>query len=678
MHDKYRTVMNFRKILIANRGEIAVRIMRTCRKMGIATVGVYSDFDVNACHTRTADESVRLESSSVADCYLNIEAILNAAKRSGVQAIHPGYGFLSENAAFAEACRDAGIVFIGPSPESMRAMGDKSVARRLAAAAGLPVISGYDGSIQDPAHLRKRALEIGLPVMVKAAAGGGGKGMRVVRDAKHLDEAIEAAAREATRAFGDSRLLIEKHLDRARHIEVQIIGDQDGRILHLFDRECSLQRRHQKVIEEGPAPFLSSNLRLQMCEMAVALGRSIGYYGAGTVEFLVTPEDECFFIEVNARLQVEHPVTEMVTGLDLVKLQIEIAEGRPLPLSQLEIIASGHSVEARLYAEDPTRDFLPAIGTVKVWSVPENIEGLRIDTAIGTGTEVGIHYDPLLAKVIVHAEDRAQALGKLAWALRRSFIHGLSTNREFLIRLAENRSIREGGVATSFIADHLGELTPGLDRDFTERATAAVALYLRDAWSADNPAIARLPYSYRNNPYRRPSVTLDVARERIEVTWEHAVKDQTLARGDVQTRIFVSGRELSVVVCERSAERIRLEIDGTQYAFSVQRDGETFFVDHPSGSVAVVKLARHPVPERETDLESANAPMPGQVLKILVEPGQHVEVGETLVILEAMKMEQAIRASIRGIVEEVMVRPREIVSPGDILVRISATEKDRE
>ncbi|HXG65993.1 MAG TPA: biotin carboxylase N-terminal domain-containing protein, partial [Blastocatellia bacterium] len=385
----------FRKILVANRGEIALRVMRACREMGIATVAVYSDADARAPHVRFADEAAHIGPAPSKESYLHAEKILEAARRAGAEAIHPGYGFLSENADFAAACESAGLTFIGPSAEAIRKMGRKSTARQIMAEAGIPVVPGYDGENQSLETLRAQALEIGLPVLIKAVAGGGGKGMRVARDAGEIEAALEGARREAEKSFGDGTLLLEKYIENARHVEFQILGDLHGNLVHIFERDCSIQMRHQKVVEESPSPALNEELRRLMGEAAVAAGRAIGYANAGTVEFILAPDGKFYFIEVNTRLQVEHPVTEMITGLDLVKLQIEIAEGKRLPFAQDDLRQNGHAIEARLYAEDPANDFLPATGTVYDWEPPAAVEGLRIDTGIERGIEVGIYYDPM-------------------------------------------------------------------------------------------------------------------------------------------------------------------------------------------------------------------------------------------------------------------------------------------
>ena len=441
------------KILVANRGEIAIRVMRTCRAMGISAVGVYSDADLRSPHVRYADEAVRIGPPPGKDSYLSIGNIIEAAQRTGAEGIHPGYGFLSENADFAEACDAAGITFIGPTAPAIRAMGLKSTARGLISRAGVPVVPGYDGL-----DIPKQGEAVGFPLLIKASAGGGGKGMRVVRDGGELLDAIEAAHREAEKAFGDGTLFLEKYIERARHVEVQILGDHHGHLIHLFERECSIQRRHQKIIEESPSPDLTPELRNRVCEAAVAAGRAIGYTNAGTVEFILAPSGEFYFIEVNTRLQVEHGVTEMITGLDLVELQIEIAEGRTLSVTQQEIRQRGHAIEARLYAEDPNNGFVPATGTIYEWDEPQRIQGLRIDTGVERDTEVGIHYDPMIAKLITHGSDRETARRKLVNGLKGLFAPGVLTNREFLIRVLEHQEFASGSYHTGFVDEHLDEL----------------------------------------------------------------------------------------------------------------------------------------------------------------------------------------------------------------------------
>jgi 3-methylcrotonyl-CoA carboxylase alpha subunit len=449
----------FSKILIANRGEIAVRIIRACREMGIATVAVYSEVDQQALHVRLADEAVFIGPAPATASYLSIENIIQAAKKTGAQAIHPGYGFLSENAVFSQAVRDAGLTFIGPPTQAIRAMGDKAKARTRMQSANVPVVPGYQG---DDAleNLRREAGKMGFPVLVKAAAGGGGKGMRVVWAENELDEAVAAARREALRAFGDEHLILECYIPRARHVEFQILADQYGRTLHLFERECSVQRRHQKIIEETPSPLLDVGLRAKMGAAAVAAARAVGYQNAGTIEFIVDPErKEFYFLEVNTRLQVEHPITEMVSGMDIVQWQIRIAAGEPLPITQGELHQRGHAIECRLYAEDPSNNFLPATGPLLRFHEPKG-PGVRVDSGYTSGDEITIHYDPLIAKVITYAEDRTAAIRKLQSTLKETVLLGLTTNWQFLQDVLADPEFGEGQVYTTWVEDNFEDWQP--------------------------------------------------------------------------------------------------------------------------------------------------------------------------------------------------------------------------
>jgi acetyl-CoA carboxylase biotin carboxylase subunit len=662
---------SFRKILVANRGEIALRVMRTCRAMGIETVAVYSDADIDSPHARFADESMRLGEAPATESYLRIEKILEAAARTGAEAIHPGYGFLSENAEFAERCAAAGIIFIGPSPVAIRAMGLKSSGRKLAAEAGLPVVPGYDGDDQRLETLRARLIEIGFPVLIKATAGGGGKGMRVVRAEHEIDDAVESARREAEKAFGDGALLLEKYVEGARHIEVQILGDAHGALVHLFERDCSLQRRHQKIIEECPSPAVDDELRRKMGDAAVRLGRELGYTNAGTVEFILAPAGAFYFIEVNTRLQVEHPVTEMITGLDLVKLQIEIAEGRPLPFTQADLRTNGHAIEARLYAEDPAKGFLPTTGKIHDWRLPP-MEGARIDSGIENGMEIGIHYDPMLAKLIAQAETREAAIRKLAYALRRTAISGLQTNREFLIRLLDQPDFKQGRADTRFIAEHLDELIvdddPRVDRD----TLIAAALYLQHQWQESTRLLAELPPSYRNNPYRAPSIKFQIGDDKIEVSW------RPIGERVWEMKVFDSTATAQVLssVPDGASPNIRIAIDGIQRSFTIVEAGEALYVHSTLGSRVLKRLPRHPIPQSASEQGSANSPMPGQVLKILVAVGQKVSPGDPIIILEAMKMEHTMRTAVDGVVEAILVRNGEVVGPGQLLVQIGAIQTE--
>jgi geranyl-CoA carboxylase alpha subunit len=491
-------------ILIANRGEIACRIIESCRRLGIGTVAVYSDVDVGARHVALAETAVSLGPAPATESYLNIEAIIAAAQQTGATAIHPGYGFLAENADFARACVEAGLIFIGPTPDAIAAMGNKRAARELVAAAGVPILPGYDGTNQDDESFQTAAAEIGYPVMVKAAAGGGGKGMRLVAKPDELAEALTAARRESQQAFGSDELLLEKALVRPRHIEVQVFGDQQGQIIHLGERECSLQRRHQKVLEESPAPNLSVELRQMLGKTAVLAAQTINYTNAGTVEFLLDTNGSFYFLEMNTRLQVEHPVTELVTGLDLVAWQIKVAEGESLPLTQAEITFSGHAIEARLYAENPANDFLPVTGQVALWQPPAG-EGVRVDHGLQTGDEVSIYYDPLLAKVIVYGADRKTAVRRLRRALNQTGLLGLITNLPFLRQVVGYPAFLAGELHTGFLADHFPDWQPPVGDKMLPLLAAALHRF------TNAPQITTNEGYWRNNPNEPQRYTFRVA-----------------------------------------------------------------------------------------------------------------------------------------------------------------------
>jgi len=617
-----------RTLLIANRGEIAVRIANTCRAMGISPVAVFSDTDRNSPHIRAGDQA-----AAIGPSYLNIDRIIDAARRTNADAIHPGYGFLAENADFAEACESAGMVFIGPSPNVIRMMGLKTGGREIAAAAGVPVVPDYDPASRD----------IQFPVLIKASAGGGGRGMRIVRESSELAEALDSARREAERAFGDGSLLIERFIEDARHVEFQIFGDSHGNLVHLFERDCSVQRRHQKIIEETPSPALSDDLRRRMGDAAVAIGRAMGYTNAGTVEFLLAPSGEFFFIEVNTRIQVEHPVTELVTGLDLVRLQIDIAEGKQVPKNPRSI---GHAIEARLNAEDPMNGFLPSTGMVHRWRPPENV---RVDSALRDGAEVGVHYDPLLAKIISYGMDRETALRKLVYALKSTCLLGVTTNRQYLIQILESDEFREGRAHTAFLP------APRVVDD--DAAIAAAVLYVDQT--------RKTPFrNYRNNPYRDPSMKVRVGGREIAVKWKSLGGN----------RYQVDSRELEVVAVEPG--QIKPDIGGVTHEYEIAQTADQVFVHSSTSDTTIQRLPRHPRPASATQHETANSPMPGQVLRILVQEGQKVKTGDSLVVLEAMKMEQTIRTTINGRVRSVLVKTGQVVAPGQMLVEIGAEENE--
>lgn len=666
---------SFKKILVANRGEIALRIMATCRRMGISTVAVYSDADLRAAHVLAADEAVRLGAAAGAESWLNIQRIIDSARRTGSDAIHPGYGFLSENADFAQRCAEEGIVFIGPSAQTIRSMGLKSAARRLAVSSGVPVVPGYDGDEQGNDLLLEHINKIGVPVLIKASAGGGGKGMRVVRSSDNALEAIESARREAEKSFGDGRLLIEKFIDHARHVEIQILGDEQGNLIHLFERDCSLQRRHQKIVEESPSPALDESLRSRMGEAAVNVARAIGYSNAGTVEFILAPSGEFYFIEVNTRLQVEHPVTEMITGVDLVRSQIEIAEGKPLRLTQDSIARRGHAIEARLYAEDPLNGFLPSTGRIVDWNIDADFasfsplaegHGLRVDAGVACGDEVGIHYDPMLAKIIAHADDRDSAIRKLIHALKHTSIFGVRTNREFLIALLEHPDFIEGKADTEFIADNMNRLIRSDENPFDQVALVAAALYRQHHQRDSHQLLRELPASYRNNPWRGPRLKVRLREKDIDISWRNVGHD------GFQFEFPGVTVEAQVVFCHVNS--IGIVLDGVFGSFRMTADGDRLFVHSTSGACEIEILPRHPVHHSMAEEGSANSPMPGQVLRILVEIDQVVSIGDPLVVLEAMKMEHTCRAGVNGTVEKIMVGQGEVVGPGQVLVQIRANE----
>src|SRR5579872_3383993 len=632
--------MIFRKVLTANRGEIAVRIMRTCRAMGIESVAVYSEFDGHALHVRRADQAVLIGAAPPSESYLNIDAILAAARRTHADAIHPGYGFLAENAEFAAACEQAGIIFIGPRSDAIRAMGSKIEARKLAQEAGVPVVPS--------AQAEKDFAGVGFPLLIKASAGGGGRGMRIVREASEFQEALATARGEAERAFGDGSLLIEKYVEGARHVEIQIFGDHHGRLVHLFERDCSIQRRHQKIIEESPSPAVTPELREQMGEAALKLARKLGYTNAGTVEFLLAPSGEFYFIEVNTRIQVEHPVTEMVTGLDLIRLQIEIAQGAALPPEKPK--PSGHAIEARLYAEDPTNNFLPSTGTLHLWEMPQGMDGIRVDSGVEAGTKIGVYYDPLLAKMIAHGPDRETAIRKLAYALKHSAAQGIETNREFLIDVLEHEEFRGGRAHTGF------QLMPQR-RTGDDPVFAAVArAYIEHTEHARRLVLPAVPIRYRNNPFSAPEMRLEINGQ------EYRVGES----GQVAEILKVADGVVAAIV------------NGIQHRFHIQVSGDAYYVRSGLGQRTAIRLPRYPRRAGAGEHQTANSPMPGQVLRVMVAEGQQVTAGHPLIALEAMKMEQTIKATMDGVVGSILVKPGDIVAPGQKLVEIQGLEDANE
>ncbi len=638
-------------VLVANRGEIAVRVIRSVRAAGYRAVAVHSDADADAPHVHAADEAVRIGPAPSAQSYLDVDAVIDAARRTGAQAIHPGYGFLSENAAFARACRDAGLVFVGPSAEAIEVMGDKARAKQRMADAGVPVLDGYQGEDQSDATLRGEAERIGVPLLVKASAGGGGKGMRLVEDLADLDDAIAGARREAAASFGDDTLLLERALLRPRHVEVQVLADEHGTVLALGERDCSVQRRHQKVVEEAPSPAVDPALRDRMQAAAVAVAEAVDYTNAGTVEFLLAEDGQTFaFLEMNTRLQVEHPVTELVTRLDLVDLQLRVAQGEPLPLAQGDVALDGHAIEVRLYAEDARRDYLPQTGTVVRWEAPGGT-GLRVDSGVTTGSEVTATYDPMLAKLIAHGADRGEARRRLADALDRLVCLGVTTNRAFLAEVLRDGTFAAGGATTAFLDD----FTPAERDDVADAAVVAAWLHLsREAGAARRaPGLAGWTNARR---VRSPQRLAGVGDEPLDV---EVVRDRDGCRVTVEDRTFVVDGTVAA-----------LRLDGRRVDLDAVMLGDRVLARLPHRDLDVTDVLHAP-PDAlgVTGAGVLVAPMHGAVTAVEVAVGDHVEVGDRVVAVEAMKMEHLLVADIAGTVAEVVAVGSQVATDA-VLARI--------
>jgi 3-methylcrotonyl-CoA carboxylase alpha subunit len=645
-------------VLIANRGEIAVRIARTARRMGLRTIAVYSAADAQALHVRACDEAFAIGPAPAAESYLAADRLIAAARQAGADCIHPGYGFLAENAEFAAACAAAGIVFVGPPPAAIRAMGLKDRAKALMAKAGVPTVPGYHGERQEPAFLKRKAYETGYPVMIKAVAGGGGKGMRRVDKHSEFDSALAGATREASAAFGDPRVLIEKYVAAPRHIEIQVFADRHGNVIHLNERDCSLQRRHQKVIEEAPAPGMTPELRAAMGAAAVEAARAVGYEGAGTVEFIADGarglrRDGFWFMEMNTRLQVEHPVTEAVTGLDLVEWQLRVAAGEPLRLAQDEVALDGHAVEARLYAEDPERGFLPSTGKLIALELPAG-EGIRVDSGVAAGDTVTPYYDPMIAKVIAHAATREQALDRLAAALDRTLVAGARSNAGFLAALLRAEDFRAGHFDTGFIERHLaalGAVPQGLDR--AAAAAGAARLVARMAARCDEDEAADAP--------AWPS------------PWDARDGFQLSGPRETALALDVDGEGASAIVSYR-AGAAAVSVDGTGPAADARAiDGDDAIYVLRRGRQTVVRLKALDAFDAAHLGEGGrvSAPMHGKVIEVLVAPGDAVHKGQRLAVIEAMKMEHALVAAIDGTVGEVLVSAGSQVAEGALVMTIA-------
>ncbi len=646
-----------RRLLVANRGEIARRIFATCRAMGIETVSVYSEPDRDAPFVSEADLAVSLGGSTPAESYLDMSKVLDAAKRGAADAVHPGYGFLSENAAFAGMVMAAGLTWVGPAPRSIELMGSKLESKRMITEAGVPTLPSLDVTGVGADELARSGAEIGYPLLVKASAGGGGKGMRIVSVPEDLTVAVESAGREAMSAFGDPTVFLERFLARSRHIEIQIFGDTLGNVVSMFERECSIQRRHQKIIEESPSTALTPELREQMGEAAVAAARSVDYVGAGTVEFLFQ-DGEFFFLEMNTRLQVEHPVTEAITGLDLVRLQILVAQGLRLPPEALSPTASGHAIEARLYAEDPEAGYLPATGTLSRFHFPED-QAIRVDSGVESGSVISVFYDPMLAKVIAWAENRSEAAGLLASALHSAEIHGSITNRDLLVGILRHPEFLSGETDTGFLDRHDASTLshPGTD-PLAEQAAGLAAVLCASDWSRrKRQLLTAVPEGWRNNPSQLEVTSFTGRGEPFSVGFRFG-RDGSLTTS-LDTSVRMSGL---------TSNAVDLEIDGVRMQYRVRREGTVHHVDSPNGYLRLVEQPRFPRPEIEEEPGSLHAPMPGKIISVTVASGDSVTEGQTLVVMEAMKMEHTLKSPVDGRVVSLRVAVGDQVEADQVLV----------
>ncbi len=649
-------------VLVANRGEISRRIFATCRRMGLGTVAVYSEPDRDAPFVAEADTAVALGGFSPAESYLRGDAVIAAALRSGADAVHPGYGFLAENASFAQAVVEAGLTWVGPPVTAIETMGSKLASKRLMAEAGVRTLPSVDLTCLSEPAVAEAAERIGYPVLVKASAGGGGKGMRVVEGPGQLTEKVAGARREAAAAFGDDTVFLERFLQAPRHIEIQLLADTHGTTVSLFERECSIQRRHQKIIEEAPSAVIDEPMRLRMGEAAVAASEAVGYVGAGTVEFLFEDGD-FYFLEMNTRLQVEHPVTEMITGLDLVRLQLLVAMGEPLPAEAAEPRWNGHAIEARLYAEDPEADFLPVTGTLDRVRFPR-LAGLRVDSGVEDGSTISVHYDPLLAKVVAWAPSRREAAALLARGLADAELHGSVTNRDLLVRVLRHPEFVSGHIDTHFLTRHnpadLGAPLAGVETE--RRAAVAAALAAQAANRTRAGVLATIPSGWRNVPS---------TFQQVSFRGRHGIIDVGYRFGR-DGKIEVSGFERCRTL-ELSPTRVGVELDGLLSWHTIDRHGDTVYVTGTGGPVKLVELPRFPTTESEEELGSLHAPMPGTVLRVEVKEGEDVSEGQVLVVMEAMKMEHTLRAPHDGTVASLHTAVGEQVEANTVLAVVTET-----
>jgi len=655
----------FNKILIANRGEIACRVIKTAQKMGVTTVAIYSTADRRALHVRLADESVCIGEAASSESYLRGDVIIKAALDYGAEAIHPGYGFLSENAEFERACATAGLVFIGPSADSISAMGLKDCAKDIMSKAGVPVVPGYQGELQDDSFLAEKAEEIGYPVLIKAVAGGGGKGMRLVEHADDFIEALATCRRESGAAFANDHLLIEKYLIQPRHIEVQIFGDRNGNVVHLFERDCSLQRRHQKVVEEAPAPNISDRFRNEICSAAIRAAQAIDYYGAGTVEFIVKG-DTFYFMEMNTRLQVEHPVTEMITGQDLVEWQLRVAYGDSLPLTQDDIVMNGHAFESRLYAEDPAKDFMPQTGRVHHFSYPGQNQYRRVDTGIEAGDSVSVHYDPMVAKLATWGEDRTSAAQNMAKLLRHTYISGLSSNHEFIVNVFDHDVFINAVIDTGFIARYEQDLIPATYAKAAETEIALAVLFYLLGLGARSSVVS--PWNAHDN-WR---IGDSVMKRRLSLVNKGEVIDVLVSCHGESLEVEGIGQVKLLSYHEGALKALIDGVEANVVVLSYKKDITIF----SNGRVVDLHLF---TPELDGDTIDANggrlvAPMPGSIVQVMVEVDSCVDKGQPLLVMDSMKVETTIAANFDGVVKGVHIAPGDQVQEGTLLIEIEQEE----
>jgi geranyl-CoA carboxylase alpha subunit len=647
----------FFKVLIANRGEIALRVMRSARKLGLGVVAVYSDADRDAMHVRQADQAVRIGEALPAQSYLNIPAIMAAAKASGADAVHPGYGFLAENEAFAQACKDAGLVFIGPSPRAIESMGNKAGAKEIMKKAGVPCVPGYQGADQGDEIMLTEARKIGFPVMIKAVAGGGGRGMRLVTDAAAFPDALRSARSEAKAAFGDPTVILERAIQNPRHIEIQVFGDSHGNAIHLGERDCSVQRRHQKLIEEAPSPAVTPELRARMGEVAVAAVKALRYEGAGTLEFLLDPSGEFYFMEMNTRLQVEHPVTEAITGLDLVELQLRVARGEPLPLKQQDIRFAGHAIEVRLCSEDAAQDFMPQSGRMAHWEVPD---GIRVEHALQSGTEIPPFYDSMIAKVISHGATREEARGRLIVGLEQLVALGVTTNQAFLMSCLRHPGFARGEATTAFIGAHRDELLAPSGKAAFDIALAGLLLYVTNPqappWRRGRSLAATFPLPGK--------MELAGHVHELEVTRER----------DGGYSVITDGRQDRFEIDQLDSGAIRFRNDGVMDSAKFLRAGDGLYLQHRGVPLAITDLtfAAPKAAASNGGDGKVRAAMNGRVVAVLVKPGDRVTAGQPVLTLEAMKMEHVHKAGIDGVIAAIDVAEGEQVTTGKIVAEIGA------